>query len=398
MIRVLQLTKKFPWPLNDGELIAIYTMASGLKHNQVALDLLAMNTSKHLYNGPIPEQLKQIYDELHSVVVDNHPKALPALLNLFSGKSYHIERFVSIPFQEALVQQLQSNQYHAVLLETVYLAPYIPVIRAMQPQTKIILRAHNVEHQIWERLKSNTRSPLKKIYLQVQIARLKKFELESLQKIDLLCPISQQDALEFQALGYQKACTVIETGLNLEEYNYKAPIIQQPIRCAFIGSLDWPPNQEGLLWFAKNIWPAIVAKFSDAEFHIAGKNAPEGFESLFPKGFHFHGKVEDAREFIQRYPFFVVPLLSGSGIRIKILEALALGRIVLSTSVGAEGIANASKYSLFLCDHPQEFIASLEHCYNFPTEIIAQTMQYREKVATDFEFRSQAALLVQALL
>jgi glycosyltransferase involved in cell wall biosynthesis len=132
---------------------------------------------------------------------------------------------------------------------------------------------------------------------------------------------------------------------------------------SFIGSLDWMPNQEGLQWFLENVWQKLIKRFPNLSLHVAGRNTPKWMLNMNVKNVKFHGEVPCAPTFINQHPIMVVPLLSGSGMRAKILEGMALGRVVLTTKIGLEGIGAESKKEVLVADKVDEFIDAIEYCY-----------------------------------
>src|SRR5690349_5417127 len=174
-MRILQLCNKFPYPLKDGAAIASTYLAKAYAELGNEVTLLSMNTSKHWFDtASLPKDFDH-YTDIQTVFVDNRIRPLSAFFNLFSEKSYHVERFEVAAYSRKLKEMLLKEQYDFVQLESLYLAPYIPVIRECAPQAKVVLRAHNVEHEIWERVAENS-NPLKKWYLNRITPRLKEYE------------------------------------------------------------------------------------------------------------------------------------------------------------------------------------------------------------------------------
>lgn len=361
-MKILQLCKKFPYPLKDGESIAVNALSKSLSELGCEVSLLAMNTHKHFYDGAkLPEALNH-YKEVKTVEVDNRIKYGDAFLNLFSKDSYHISRFISEAFKQKLIQLLKREQFDAIQLETLYLAPYIPIIRA-HSDAVVSMRAHNVEHEIWERIGQNTKNPLKKWYLKHLTAKLKQFEIDQLNQYDLLIPISKRDLNLFRKLGYENASIVIPIGIEQEAYLSDFESYHRNLEIAFIGSLDWIPNLEGLQWFLDNVWGRLHKKFPDLKLHIAGRNTPKWLMDKNIPNVVVHGEVANAVSFINKYSIMVVPLLSGSGMRAKILEGMALGKVVLTTSLGLEGIPAKNKIEAIVADTPEQFINGIHYCY-----------------------------------
>ena len=119
---------------------------------------------------------------------------------------------------------------------------------------------------------------------------------------------------------------------------------------AFIGGMDWMPNREGVEWFIDKVWPIVIAQMPDAKFYLAGRNFPEEIRNLKVKGLVVVGEVDDAREFILSKSLSIVPLFAGSGMRVKIVEAMALGRVVISTSIGAESLDYTDGTDILIAD------------------------------------------------
>ncbi|MEZ4964006.1 MAG: glycosyltransferase family 4 protein [Saprospiraceae bacterium] len=360
-MRILQLCNKFPWPLKDGAAIASTYLAKAFAELGSEVTLLSMNTSKHWFDtATLPGDFNH-YSAIQTVFVDNRIRPIPAFLNLFSEKSYHVERFADAGFAQALAGLLESQAFDIVQLESLYLTPFIPVIRK-HSQALIALRAHNVEHEIWERIAENAH-PLKRWYLQQITPRLKQYEIDHLNEYDLLVGISERDVEQFRTLGLQKPATISPIGIDCRDYQVDHLSFARPLSLSFIGSLDWMPNQEGLNWFLNEVWPLLTLKFPDLEFHIAGRTAPAWIRHLNIGNVSFHGEVPSSPDFLGQHSVMVVPLLSGGGMRAKILEGMACGKVVLSTSVGMEGINARHRKECLIADTAEEFVAAIEWCY-----------------------------------
>ncbi|MBK8967979.1 MAG: glycosyltransferase family 4 protein [Saprospiraceae bacterium] len=362
-MKILQLCKKFPFPLKDGESIAVTYLARAFHKLDNEVTLLAMNTSKHWFDpAHLPAEFDH-YNAIHTVDIDNHIRPLAALANLFSDRSFHIQRFENEDFANKLIEILQQDQFDVIQLETLYLAPYIPIIRKYS-NALVALRTHNVEHEIWERVAVNS-NPLKKWYLNTITPRLKKYEVGQLNTCDLLVGITERDVRRFQNLGLKKNAMAMPIGLDCLDYLPDESSFQRPLSLGFIGSLDWMPNIEGLDWFLKKVWqPVLEPNFPKLHFHIAGRNTPDWLRRLKLPRVHVHGEVPDAATFINQHSIMVVPLLAGSGMRAKILEGMALGKVILSTSIGLEGVEARNGKEALIADRPEDFQSAIQWCYN----------------------------------
>lgn len=367
-MKILQICNKFPYPLKDGAAIAITYLAKAFQELGHEVTLLSMNTSKHWFDtDTLPDDFNH-YEAMHTVYVDNRIRPLPALRNLFSSRSYHIERFDDHRFAEKLASILENTAFDVVQLESVYLAPYIPVIRK-HSSAIIALRAHNVEYEIWERVAANAH-PLKRWYLERITPRLKEYEIAHLNQYDLVVGITERDVVHFRRLGLQKPAVVCPIGLDSRDYPRDESSFSGPLSLSFIGSLDWMPNQDGLRWFLEEVWiPLLAPQFPELTFHIAGRTAPAWLRQLKQERVVFHGEVPNAADFLNQHSIMVVPLLSGGGMRAKILEGMALGRVVLSTRIGMEGISAQHKKECLLADTPEEFLSAVRSCMGKEAEL-----------------------------
>ncbi|MCB0666444.1 MAG: glycosyltransferase [Saprospiraceae bacterium] len=383
-MQILQLCKKFPFPLKDGESIAVTYLAQGLYKLGHQLTLLAMNTTKHPVAVNRVKHKLAHYKAVHFTRLDNEVKPLHAFLNLFSSDSYNISRFDNEAFRLKLIELLKKQRYDVVQLESLYLTPYIDIIRA-HSDARIVLRAHNVEHEIWERMSANEPLALRRWYFEYSARKLKKYEIDQLALIDELLPISPVDEQKFRKMGYRGSSLSVPIGLDLEQFEYREVKAEVPLSVSFIGSLDWMPNIEGLNWFLDAIWPHLSTIFPNLKLHVAGRNCPDWIKQMEGNNVIIEGEVKDSRQFLLQHPLTVVPLLSGSGMRAKILESMALGRVVISTPLGLEGIPAKDKHAVLLADTAQEFIRKFRFCYHHQRHLPTISENARKMIESNFD-------------
>jgi glycosyltransferase involved in cell wall biosynthesis len=315
--------------------------------------MLAINTSKH-YTDPdtVPADLSKSIKFI-SVPADTRIRVTRLIRNfLFSRMPYNAERFISREFEQTLAKLLKDEVFDIIQLEGLYVAPYLDIIRAGS-QARVIMRAHNIEHEIWERTVSQ-QSGVRKIYLRILAARIKKMELHYLNLCDAMLPITQRDGEILKKLGCRLPSHVVPMGVNANELMPDHSNLEFP-SLFHIGALDWMPNQEGLLWFFENVWHKIREKHPGLGFYLAGRNAPQKFTSLAYPNIEYLGEVEDAYQFIRSKSVMIVPVLSGSGMRIKIIEGMALGKAIVTTPVGTEGISTTNGENIFVAAQPEDF-------------------------------------------
>lgn len=351
--RILILTNRVPYPLNDGGNLAMDAMIRSYSKCGWQVYVLSMNTSRHQVAGEVLQNLyKDIY-KFEVVDVNNDVTITRVLKNLlFSKLPNHAERFYHNVYKERLAGVLHEFKPNVVQVESIFLSTYLPVIK--QHNTFSVLRMHNVEWQVWQRLANETVG-VKGWYLQDLSRRMKVFEEQAWKNYNLLLPITLHDA------------DVVRKVANTDMFIVPFGVLPKAISTApenwvgyHIGAMDWMPNKEAIDWFISDIWPAVRQLVPDFQFFFAGRNMPSEFLVYNDKGLHCAGEVPDADAFIAGKKILIVPLRSGGGIRVKILEAMAAGKLVISTSVGMQGIeANPDEHYL-LADDANSFALQIQ--------------------------------------
>ncbi|MFM2376880.1 MAG: hypothetical protein RLZZ165_1977, partial [Bacteroidota bacterium] len=284
---------------------------------------------------------------------------------LFTGMPYNVVRFWSQPFAELLGRVLRQHAFDIVQLEGSYLSLYSETIRKASP-ARLILRSHNVEHLIWNRLAENEGNALRRLYLRGLGRKIQAWELAHLNDYDAIIPIAHQDEALYRAHGFHRPMRTIHGGVDLSAFAPKLPLAFN-LNVGFLGSLEWLPNVQGLIWFLEQVWPRLREIIPGLVLQVAGKNPPRHLQDLRVEGMVFHGMVADAAAFMEGCHFFIVPLLSGGGMRIKVVEAMAMGRSVVSTRIGAEGIRLNEGEEITLADTAEEWVHAFRSLVGSPS-------------------------------
>lgn len=391
--RILILTNRVPYPLNDGGNMAMKAMVDGYKANGWQVFLLCMNTSRHY----VPEEkVKEVYsdvDILQTVDVNNDVKPLPTLLNfLFSKEPNHAVRFRSKLFESALIEALQAFKPSVVQVESIYLSTYLPVIKNIL-KVKTVLRLHNIEYEVWQRLATETTNSFKKYYLANLAERIKKFEANAWRQYDLLLPITAVDEQIVKDTIPAANTHVVPFGIDPASVRGKEVATQWV--GYHLGAMDWLPNQEGIRWFINEVFPTVEKTVPDFKFFFAGRNMPAKFLDIHSDNIYCAGEVPDAGAFIADKKILIVPIRSGGGIRVKILEAMAAGKLVISTSVGMQGIDAKDKQTFLKADSPEEFTASISWALSNKDKAEYIALSGQKLVHEDYNIKFISSVLAQ---
>ena len=378
-MKVLQICSKPPCPSVDGGTLAMHQISEMLLTHNIDLKILSISTAKH---NAQQEKIDQNYLQKTSfehVYIDTKVKVPDAFLNLFTNKSYNIERFRNKVFEKRLKEILQNNNFEVILLESLYVTPYVALIKKYST-AKIVLRAHNIEHQIWQKLSEEANNLFKRLYLQLLAKRLKNYELNMLQHLDAILTFSENDKSSFEAFGFKKNIQIIPFGSDFNQNSFEKLTHKNSV--FHLASMDWQPNLEAVYWFIKEVWPILKKLNKDVVVHLAGRNMPEGIVMLAEERLLISGEISDAKAFMQNHGIMIVPLLTGSGIRIKVIEGLSHGKVIVSTTKGIEGIDLTDKQDVLIADNAHDFAARIDECIN--------NRELYDKIAENaFKFASQ---------
>jgi glycosyltransferase involved in cell wall biosynthesis len=361
-MRVLQLCNKPPLPSVDGGCLAMHSITEMLLNEGIQVTVLAINTAKHPFDSKKVPKAYIDKTSFQTTFVDTKINPLNIFLNLFTSSAYNIERFYAENFEKLIVSVLKENEFDIVLFESLYLIPYLKTVKK-HSSAKVVLRAHNVEHLLWERRAREEKNIFKKRYFNLLSTRIKKYEIDSIKNVNAVIAISPVDELFFQKDNTGTTTITTPFGINIEKYNINnRKDLTQGI--FFIGALDWQPNVDGLLWFIENVWKKVSVKIPDLKLHIAGKNTPQTIKDISSGQIIVEGEVPDAIEFMSKHNIMIAPLFSGGGMRVKIVEGMALGKTIITTTIGAEGIPCTNGENILIADTSEKFSEHLIECIN----------------------------------
>lgn len=368
-MKVLQLCSKTPYPPVDGGSMAMNSVTQGLLQAGCEVKVLTVVTAKHPLDV---ESLPRDYRDatrIEGVFIDLDVKLLPAAFAVLSGESYHVKRYRSEAFAQRLKEILEQERFDIIHVESIFLSPYLPIIRR-HSQAKVILRAHNVEHLIWKRVAQTMPRGLKRQYIKHLSLTLRAYELEHLQDYDGVVCITRNDADYFRANGCRRPMTAIPFGLESggrRAENGEWKVESGELSLFHIGAMDWMPNQESVAWLLEEVWPVVHNRVPQAHLYLAGRKMPQCWLDADIEGVTVVGEVPDAMQFIADKQVNIVPLLSGSGIRVKIIEAMSVGKVVVATTVAAQGIDYTDGVDLLIADTPEQFARQVERCMDDPS-------------------------------
>jgi glycosyltransferase involved in cell wall biosynthesis len=226
-------------------------------------------------------------------------------------------------------------------------------------KTPCILFQQNAESQLWELMAKMESNPIKKLFLAVESAKMKRYERATLGRVRYVVAVSEHDRAQMLEMNPACEITVVPTGVDTGRFKVAPPSLANPPRIVFTGSMDWEPNIDAAAYFCSRVWPRIRQEFPDAVFQIVGRNPAAKVLRLASDSVQVTGTVPAVAEYLEGASVVVVPLRIGGGTRLKIFEAMAMGRAVVSTLIGAEGLDVESGRDILLADDADAFVRAV---------------------------------------
>lgn len=391
-MEILQLCHKPPFPTKDGGCIAMHNITSGLQQLGHQVKILTAFTHKHdLELEAMPDTYKCETD-IEGVFIDTKINIVDAFSSLITQDSYNISRFFNADLDIRLEGLLKHKKFDVIHLESLFMTPYIGTIRR-RSKAPIVLRSHNLEYIIWERMAAGTKNMARRSYLKYLSKKLKQYEVDVMNSVDGIAAISSTDRVKYEKLGCEKPLMTLPFGIDTEHYNTPPPPTHRAT-VFHLGAMDWTPNQEALQWFLAEIWPGVIKRLPSAELYLAGRALEKSSFSALPEGVHVVGEVEDAKQFMESHGIMIVPLLSAGGIRVKIIEGMAAGKAIITTGIGVEGIDVVPGEHLIVSDTPKSFIDAICKLLDAPTEVQRLGSNARALALEQFDNQKIASRLV----
>jgi glycosyltransferase involved in cell wall biosynthesis len=289
--------------------------------------------------------------------------ALDYAKRVWSPAPYAVTKFTAAPVRALVSRWLEARRFDVAVCDFLSASLNFP---ATSPVPALLFQ-HNVESMLWQRQSREERHPIKRVVFGIEAAKMTRYEARTVNRFDRVIAVSDADRLAMSGMTAPDRISVVPTGCDTVRFSPGAAPPQDGL-VLFVGSMDWEPNIDGVEFFCRSVWPRIRAEVPHARFRVVGRNPPGAVTKLAGDDIEVTGSVPSVLEHLHAAAVVVVPLRIGGGTRLKIYEAMATGRAVVSTTIGAEGLDVRHGTDILLEDDPLAFAHAVVRLLRTPVE------------------------------
>lgn len=349
-LNILFISATVPYPAIDGGRIRVLNLVQNLCkfHNVTFLCFITLPTDD--------QGIRYLNDlGINVIGIDLKKANLPILLHsIFYNKPLTVAKYFSFPMLNEINKLLRSKKFDIVHFEMLHTGQYIKDIQN-KGKTKIILDEQNIDSSVWFRLAKTESHLIRKVLFYWQYKCFKSYEKRICRDFNRCLCVSKEDSNLLRSISPETHTEIVPNGVD-PHYFSPHDSEEDETKLVFTGSMDWQPNEDAVIYFCQEIFPLIRSELTDMKFFIVGSNPTDKVLSLRDiSGVYVTGLVDDVRPYIANSAIYVVPLRIGGGTRLKILQALAMKKAVISTSVGCEGIDIEPGKDLIVSDDSRDF-------------------------------------------
>jgi len=394
-MKILFVAPNVPYPLDNGGRIRVYKLMESLAERGHEIDLLAFNRSE---SGPEnADAMRKLCKNVDVVPLLERQrisnKRRNQLRSLLQNRPYQYAAFFSAQMQNELIRIVQERDYDIIQFEFSQMCYY-----ELPDYSNCVLDQHNIEAELLYRTYTTESNLIRKIYSFLEWRKFHRDEINHTRKFPLCLTTSARDAEMLQAEAAEPAYHVIPNGVDCTFFSDNGRVTDPDKNTIiFTGTIDYHPNLDGLKYFLNEIFPLIEKKLPDVKFYIVGRSPPPLIQAYGESSENIivTGGVEDMRPYFDKAGVVVVPLRIGGGTRLKILEAMAMSKAVVSTSIGAEGINTTQEKDIVLADTPAIFAQAVVDLLNDKARQENMGLAGRQLVEEKYDWRSIACQLEQ---
>jgi sugar transferase (PEP-CTERM/EpsH1 system associated) len=347
-VRILWVKAGKLLPVDTGGKIRSYNILRHLaRHHEVTLLSYYGGHRDPVYEAAIQRELSGAHT-IYTAALDGQftAQALDYVGRVFQSTPFAVSKFTHAEVQSVVAAWLNEKKFDVSVCDFLSASRNFP----RELVTPTVLFQHNVESALWRRMAETESNPAKRVVNQLEARKMFRYERSVLSKFHHVIAVSEHDRQQMLSLDPNCSISVVPTGVDTQKYVPSAPAAANPPRIVFTGSMDWEPNIDAVVYFCAQVLPKIRSESPSAIFQIVGRNPHPSVQQLASAAVEVTGTVASVSDYLRAATVIVVPLRIGGGTRLKIFEAMAMGKAVVSTSIGAEGLDVKDGRDLILAD------------------------------------------------
>lgn len=384
------MTGSLPYPPLGGGALRSYGIIDGLARAGHAITLFTFGEGD-AQDTP----LAGLCEAIHVFPLPQRSLTMRLRDLLLSDQPDLARRLYSTAFADKLRQTLAQNQFELIQADGLEVAVYLPLAKAAQPDARLCYDSFNAEYDLqavmgridWQAVFSGDVKRLPgALYSGTQVGRIKRFESTICRLSDLVIAVSPEDAAGLSQIS-DKPVGVVPNGIFVDQYADDAALPLGDHALVFTGTMDYRPNVDAMLWFCERVLPLVQQQIPAAQLYIVGQRPSPRLMHLADRpGVQLTGKVPDVKPYLRGAGVYIVPMRMGGGTRLKVLEAMAAGCAVVSTTTGASGLQSAMKHAMIVADDPARFAAEIVRLLRDPAARRALGGAAREQVRAEYDW------------
>ncbi len=398
-MKILWLNSGLLLPLNKGGRLRSWHLMRQLAARH---DISYLSFTDPAQTAADREGMQAVTSQLVTIPRNDPAKGTPRFYvdtakYVFDGAPYAVAKYRSDAFRQQVAHLLSTGRFDALVCD--FLPPVVNLPDHVPCPS--ILFTHNVESEIWRRHADHAANPASRFLLTQQWRRMLRFEEQALARFDLVLAVSEADRCTFERLypdALKQPAHVVQTGVDT---SYFAPVPtpgKGPAHLVFTGSMDWLPNEDAMLYFAREMLPLIRQAEPDTTLSIIGRAPTPAVRRLADEaGITVTGRVDDVRPHVAEGSVYVVPLRIGGGTRLKIFEAMSMAKAVVSTTIGAEGLPVNTGHNIVIADEPAAFAQAVVELIRNPDARRRMELEARRLVVNRYDWSAVAGDFEDAL-
>ena len=404
-MRILWLKSDLLLPLDKGGKLRTWHLMRHLARRHEITYLAFREPEQPAANV---EGMKEVASRVETITRSEPTKGTPrfyadAALHLLDPLPYAVGKYRSAEYRRRLAQLLEEQRFDLIVCDFLFPAVNLP----KRLPCPAVMFTHNVESEIWRRHAETKTDAIGRLLYGAQYRRMLRYERRTLARFDGILAVSDADRETFARLypgAIDQPVHVVPTGVDTEYFAPARESVnpQSAIRnphLIFTGSMDWLPNEDAMIYFCRDVLPAIRAEVPDVALTIVGRTPTPSVKRLAEeRGVTVTGRVDDVRPYMRDAAVYIVPLRIGGGTRLKIFEAMAMGKAVVSTTIGAEGLPVTDGEHVLLADDPESFARAVVHLIRDTGHRTRLEAAARALVLARYDWSAVASELEDALI